>query len=322
MKYLISLISLIFLAGCMVGPNYKQPKTPTPKIFTEAKESKNISLKNWWEKFDDPVLNKLVQTALKGNFDVKIATERILQYRALYRIARADLFPQVDANAKAIRSKVSESLVFSPFLGTTIQNFFEVGFDAVWELDFFGKIRREKEAAMYATDVQIEEKKDIELSLLAEITRLYVDIRYFQTKIALFEKRKDVEKDILTFYQDRFHSGIDSIIVQEIATANFQNISSEIPLLQESLKQNFYALVSLLGKDPEHLSLSSLKKGPIPQIKGKVFAPMPSALLRRRPDIRRAEKEEQKRFMKEYNKKQSVDKILFKDLFGDMFDKK
>jgi multidrug efflux system outer membrane protein len=288
MKYLIS---LIFLSSCMVGPNYKQPKTSTPKVFKEAKEKKNISIKNWWERFDDPVLNKLIQTALKENFDVKIAQERILQYRALYRIAKADLFPQVDANAQAIRTKVSESLVFSPFLGTPYQNFYEAGFDAIWELDFFGKIRREKEAATYAVEVQIEEKKDVELSLLAEVTRLYVDIRYFQTKIALYEKKKEVEEGILNFYKDRFHSGIDSIIAKEIAEANYQNITSEIPLYEEALKQNFYALVSLLGKNPETLSLSSLKKGPIPYVRGKVFAPMPSSLLRRRPDIRRAEKE-------------------------------
>lgn len=284
-------ISLIFLSSCMVGPNYKQPKTKTPVAFSEAQEKKNISLKNWWERFEDPVLNNLVKTALKGNFDVKIAKERILQFRALYRIAKADLFPQVDANAQAIRSKVSESLVFSPFLGTTLQNYFEIGFDAIWELDLFGRIRREKEAAMYATEVQIEEKNDIELSLLAEITRLYIDIRYFQTKIALFEKKQEVELEILTLYQDRFHSGIDSIIIKEIADANFQNISSEIPLLQEALKQNFYALVSLLGKNPENFSLGSLRQGPIPYIRGKVFAPMPASLLRRRPDIRRAERE-------------------------------
>lgn len=288
MKILNSILC-VFLAGCMVGPNYKQPKVDSPAVYSEAKRSQDISLKRWWKKFKDPVLSQLINIALKENYDVKIAKEKILQYRALYRVAKADLFPQVDANAKALRSKISENLVNSTFLGTKLQNFFEVGFDAIWELDLFGKMRREKEAALFAVKAQIEEEKDVKLTLLGEVARLYIDIRFFQTKIALLEKKKWVEKKIYDLYKDRFESGIDSMLVKEIAFANYKNISSEIPLLDEALKQNFYALVSLLGKNPESFSFEKLKSGPIPMIRERVVAPLPSKLLRRRPDIRRSE---------------------------------
>lgn len=293
MKILISLLTL-FLTGCMVGPNYCVPKVKTPKKFQEEKATrsfgKKVSLINWWEKFEDPTLNRLIRIALKQNYDLKVAREKICQFREQYRIVRSDLFPQVDANATAIRSKISENLVNSQFLGTQYQNFFQAGFDAFWELDFFGKIRREKEAAIYAIQAQEDEKNGTELILTADVARLYVDIRFLQKKIALFKELIKVEKELFDLYQSRFDSGIDSLITTENTYASYLNISSQLLLLDKSLKQNFYALVALLGKSPDQLKLSSLKDGPIPHIQNPMFCSIPSLLLRRRPDIRRAER--------------------------------
>jgi len=274
----------------MVGPNYKEPKIKTPKEFKEVKKQKNASLSNFWKKFNDPILDKLIDKALQGNFDVRIAKEKICQLRAIYRVTKADLFPQINANARAIRSKISENLTNSRFLGTQYQNFFDVGFDAIWELDFFGKIRREKQSATYAVQAQEEQTNDIQLSITAEVARFYVDIRYIQKKMQLFEELRYIEKELFTLYSDRFKAGIDSLILAEESFASYQNLSSEIPRLDQALMQNFYSLLSLLGKNPEQMKLTALKQGPIPMIQGKVFGVTPSSLLRRRPDIRYAER--------------------------------
>lgn len=280
----------VFLTSCMVGPNYQEPKVKTPKKFSESKKNKNTSLINWWKKFEDPVLDQLVNQAFKKNYDINIAKERICQLKARYRITKADLFPQVDANARAIRSKISENLANSRFLGTQYQNFFEIGFDAIWEIDLFGKIRREKQAAAYAIQAQEEETNDVQLSVSAEVARLYVNIRYLQKKLSIFTRIQEVEKELAVLYKDRYSSGINSLLELEEAVTAYQNVTSELSRIDEALNETFYSLLTLLGKNPGDLTLKSLKNGPIPFIQTEVFGPSPSSLLRRRPDIRNAER--------------------------------
>ena len=171
MKYL-ALCLLLALASCMVGPNYKKPETEMPVSFEEKNNAEMVSdadLCQWWKQFEDPLLNVLIEEAVEGNFDWRIALEQIIEARAQVKIQNSYLWPEIDLNAAATRSRFSNNLFTSssstnstsvgmspssvvsgdnfPIAGT-IQNFFQVGFDAIWELDFFGKFRRGKRAAI------------------------------------------------------------------------------------------------------------------------------------------------------------------------------
>src|SRR6267154_3971182 len=163
---ILYLLLLIFLplCGCMVGPNYHRPDTAMPSAFEEADNAEYVTdeeLYQWWKQFDDPMLNSLIEEAYRANYDYQIALEQIVEARAQYQIQRSFLWPEIDLNATAIRSRFSQSLLSSTTmmstatgtapstsissgstgspLGPPIQNFFQVGFDSLWGLDFFGK---------------------------------------------------------------------------------------------------------------------------------------------------------------------------------------
>ena len=136
-------IFLIFLSGCMVGPDYKSPDVSMPENFIEADPSIETitSLKSWWETFQNKELNELIETGIANNYNLLIAVEKIEEARAFYRIKRADLFPEVDVTANALRQGISQNYAQTSFIPTTTFNTFQTGFDATWEIDIFGKLR-------------------------------------------------------------------------------------------------------------------------------------------------------------------------------------
>ena len=161
------------LSGCMVGPKYKEPQTEMPEQFEESQsqEASNADLRQWWKQFNDPLLDCLIEEALASNYDLRIAIEKIEQTRAQYRIERSYLWPEIDFNATATRTRISQNL-FPPRPTPTAAtgsssffpvflNIFQVGFDAIWELDFFGKFRHEKKAAHYTWEATKEDAESV-----------------------------------------------------------------------------------------------------------------------------------------------------------------
>lgn len=279
----------LFLTGCMVGPNYQKPVSHAPEKFIESQTSSTATLASWWKRFNDPYLNELIQKAISNNYDLKIAVEKVTESRDFYKIEKAKLFPEIDATAQALRADISKNLFANPLL-TTIFNFFRVGFDAIWEIDIFGKQRRMKEAASYDIGEKEEEVHDAYISVLSDVTRYYIDIRAFKELCDLTEKKIKLEKKYLLLIQNREGSGIESNIPVEQEIASLQNMENELLSLQTSLKQRIYQLAILLAAEPEEFVKTFPLENPLPSFDGTIPEILPSTLLRTRPDIRGAER--------------------------------
>ncbi len=309
------LVPLMFLTACMVGPNYHKPDISMPSEFTETKkeaEAENSpcdeDLCEWWKQLGDPFLDALLEEAARANYDLLIAIEKIEQARAQYRIERSYLWPEFDINAVATRSRNSQNFFSSsnssssastatttggPAGGSLppFQNFFQLGFDAIWELDFFGKFRRAKNAAYYAWEATKEDAQNVLISVLSEVAVNYVSIRALQQQIDLAMKiiRTDEEELLLTLAL--FEAGLDSEIQVEALLAALDSDRAALPVLETSIKQTIYALAYLLGRQPEGLAAEFKETGAIPSGIDKVPVGLPSDLLRRRPDVRSAERQ-------------------------------
>ncbi len=314
---------LLLLSGCMVGPRYTPPEMPLPAAFEESPDRESLSsdaLCQFWKQFDDELLTSLVEEALSGNFDYSIALEQIWQARAQYQIQSSFLWPEIDLNASAIRSQFSQNIGFSLFgptsatstsgmnnttvntgsssaaasSGTTasgsIMNFFQVGFDAIWELDFWGKFRHSKQAAFDLWEASVDDAELVYITIISEVVRDYVTIRSLQEQIRLMEKIIEADERQLELARVLQTAGLDNQIQVEQFVASLEKDCALLPPLETNLKQMVYALALLLGKAPEGFAERFNSYQPIPVALGKVMAGLPSDLLRRRPDIRSAER--------------------------------
>ena len=199
-------------AGCKLGPDYVRPEVPVPEGWRELGAAEQESLANtpWWELFQDPELVGLIETALAENQDLKIAVERIEEARAFYGFQRADLFPKVDLQAGAGRTRVSE--VGLPSLPSGIDNedsLYAVGGTLFWELDFFGRIRRATEAELalvYATE---QARRAVVLALVSDVARAYVELRDFDRRLEISRRTLESRVQYVTLARDRFEGGLD-----------------------------------------------------------------------------------------------------------------
>jgi len=293
-KASIFMLSFLFLGSCAVGPNYETPIVSLPDKFNdpEAKSSKEdlSSLKEWWTSFNDPLLDLLVFEAVSENYDLKIAIEKINEVRALYQIQAAELYPKVDLEAEEKRVRVSETLFDSPFLGPPYQNLYKVGFDASWEIDIFGKRRREKEGAYYEYEAEIQNGRDVYITLLSELASTYIDIRGLQTKIHLANRSVAIQSELYSLSKSLFDAGLNSEIDPQNVLFTLEETKANLPKLEVSYQEALHRLSVLVGKPPETLVEDIEEKRPIPISAAAIPVGLPSDLLRRRPDIRRAER--------------------------------
>lgn len=293
MKSSSFVFSLIFLAGCAVGPNYQTPTTTLPSHFEETNKENELEaaeLQTWWTTFNDPLLDVLVHEALSQNYDLKIAIEKVNEVRALYQIQAAELAPKVDLTSDVRRVRNSQTLFDSTLLGPPYENFYQVGFDASWEIDIFGKRRRSKESAYYEYQGEIDNARDVYITLLSEIASTYIEIRAYQQRIALSKRNIVIQKELLSLTKSRFEAGLDSDIEPQDITINLKETESILPTLLSSYRQATHRLAVLLGKHPESLHDDFRQQGAIPISNATIPIGLPSDLLRRRPDIRRAER--------------------------------
>ncbi len=260
----------------------------------------------WWKQFNDPVLDGLISEALQANYDLALAIEKIEQARAQYRIEKSHLWPEIDFNASASRSRISQNLFPHPSTpapagvsGTgggsgffpVFLDVFQVGFDAIWELDFFGKFRRSKRAAQYSWEAMKEDAESVMISMVSEVAVNYVAIRALQQKIDLIQKKLEADEKELAITNALFQIGLDNEIQITTLISSIETDRAALPVLETSFKQTVYALAYLLGRQPEGLIETFQEILPIPSGIDKVPIGLPSDLLRRRPDIRSAERQ-------------------------------
>ncbi len=288
-----AIIFLLFLAGCNVGPNYKIPEHQMPLEFHETQEiddGDDCDLISWWDRFDDLLLNQFVNEAIQENLDLQLALEKISEQRARYRIKLAELFPTVDLSGTERRVRISQSLFDSTFLGPPTQNFYQIGFDANWEIDFFGKLRREKEASFYAFESEIENTRNVYITLISEVAKTYVEIRSLQNQVDLLTQIITIDKSLSQLTYNLFEAGLSSEIEWQTALSQLQESKSSLPPIEALLKQQIHSLAFLLNKTPEDFGDTFSTKAPIPYNAQTIPIGLPSDLLRRRPDIRQAER--------------------------------
>jgi len=289
-------LCVILFYGCMVGPNYHPPQATVPDRWAgptpdSAPAPPDIDLAQWWTVFDDPILTSLEERAVRSNLDLKQAEARVRQARAARGIAVSGLGPTVDATGTAQRSR-NPGLNSGWRNGDTrgvVSNIYDAGFDAGWEVDIFGGIRRNIEAADADLQAAVEIRRDVLVSLTAEVARNYIELRSFQQRIEIARQNLTTQEHSARLTRQRFEGGFVSGLDVANASAQVATTSSLIPSLEAAARQSMYALAILLGLDPADLVPELTPPSSIPAGPPSVPVGVPSDLLRRRPDIRRAE---------------------------------
>jgi NodT family efflux transporter outer membrane factor (OMF) lipoprotein len=299
-RALASPLLLGLVAGCAVGPHYKRPEIPVPPAWTESaggSGSGGASLETWWSSFHDPVLDGLVARAVAGNLDLKIAAARIREARAAAGIAASAGRPQVTAEASYARTRRSAAVPpfksasgeDSPF-GQREQNVFQAGFDAVWEIDVFGGVRRDKEAALADAQAAEEARRDVLVTLLAEVARTYTELRGAQQRLRILEETLRSERDTVSITRSRFEAGLGAELDVARAEGLLAASTAQRPELERQARQAIYRLGVLVGAHPGALVSELDVPGDIPALPPEVPPTLPSELLSRRPDLRRSER--------------------------------
>ena len=299
----IAATTALLLASCTVGPNYQRPATSTPSAFAEPNNGASFTdtdLASWWRGFGDPELDKLVNRAVAQNLDVEMAAARIREARAREVVAGAAALPQVDAQASASRQRISENAIPVPPGGGSGGNgggfglpgsefsTFRAGFDASWEIDLFGKTRRSVEAARARTGAAIWNRRDVQVSVAAEVADAYLTLRTLQQRIATAEAEVARQQRSLQLVRARVRGGL--VTGQDLAQQQSQLATAEaaIPSLKGQAEAQIHALGILTGEMPQALIVELSPSTTLP-VAPSVPAGLPSDLLRRRPDIRAAE---------------------------------
>lgn len=315
-RHLPSSLLALLLIGCTVGPDYHAPQTPVPDHFgaTTRPATTHVDFAQWWTTFNDPLLNSLIDRAMSGNLDLKIAEARVREARAQRGVVAADGYPSVNSNASYHRTRTSENAFdigsrpgstgngtgtgansaqqFGAFnLPGTTTDLFQAGFDASWEIDVFGGVRREVEAAEADIGAQIENQRDTLVSLLAEVARNYLELRGYQQQIVIAYRNVKIQQDAVEVAQSKARLVGGSELDVARAQALVASTQSQIPTLETLRDQAAHRLGVLLGQEPRALIAELQEVKPIAKGPPEIPPGLPSELLSRRPDVRRAERQ-------------------------------
>jgi NodT family efflux transporter outer membrane factor (OMF) lipoprotein len=294
-------LCLVAGSGCAVGPDYRPPETKAPSTWdgqnavTPAHPSKTtldpVALVEWWTAFNDPILTSLVETAVGANLDVRLAEARIRQARAARGVAGAPLWPGLDASALYQRSKGSSEAAGGGAIATAggLRNLWQAGLDASWEIDIFGGTRRSFEAATADLQAAVEDRRDVLVTLVGDVGTNYINLRGFQQQIDIARENLKAQKHNADIIQKRHDAGFVGGLDVANAKAQVATTESTIPVFESSARAAIYSLGVLLGREPAALAQDLAKAAPIPPTPPAIPVGLPSELLRRRPDIRRAE---------------------------------
>ncbi len=286
----------LMVGGCTVGPDFKKPPAELPTAWrgVSASEQAPISttvsepstLIEWWKSFDDDTLTSLIERALRANPDVRQAGARIRQARAARGAGTAALWPTVDSEASYRRSGTGGGASGS---GGSERGLFQAGVDAAWELDIFGGNRRNVEALSAELQAAVEDHRDVLVTLVAEVGMDYIDLRSLQQQLTIAEQNLETQRKTVDITRQRFEAGYVNGL--DVASANAQaaTTASQVPVLQAAIQEVIHNLSVLLGREPTALMEELHTEAPIPLAPPRVPVGIPSDLLRRRPDIRRAE---------------------------------
>jgi NodT family efflux transporter outer membrane factor (OMF) lipoprotein len=281
--------------GFKVGPEYCKPAAPVAEDWIDADDrrvtSNSAQTADWWLTFCDPVLNDLVQASYAQNLTLREAGMRVLEARAQRGVTAGNIFHQ----SQNINGDYTHNLLSTrtantpPGISRSFDNWAITG-DLLWEADFWGRFRRAVEAADANLDASVENYDDVLVSLVAEVATAYTNIRTLQQRLEYANQNVKIQQGSLNIADVQFRNGAVSEVDVEQAKLSLTSTEAQIPALEAALRQQNNLLCILLGEPPRDL-LPELGAGKIPTAPAEVALGIPCELLRRRPDVRRAERE-------------------------------
>ncbi|MBB2202098.1 efflux transporter outer membrane subunit [Gluconacetobacter tumulisoli] len=297
--------------GCTMGPDFRPPPAGLPAAWHDRSGADAIVLSDpdpaWWHLFGDPVLTGLVARATAGNLDVRQALARIVQARAQEQAQRAAGLPSLDASARYTRERLGEAGLFAllgggtgaagqqPFLGSGIggltqgTDLYQVGFDASWELDLFGQVRRGVEQARAQAQVRIENRRDALVTLQGDVARTYLGLRAAQALLTAARAEVAARAGLLALARIRRGLGLSDQMDVDQARDDLTRAAAGLPDLVRQADQAMNDLAVLTGQPPGALDAELAVVRPLPEVPVPLAIGLPTALARRRPDIRAAE---------------------------------
>jgi multidrug efflux system outer membrane protein len=287
---LLAALGGMVMTGCTaVGPNYVQPETKVSTSWNtrlegglSAEEMDPNTLAKWWTTINDPELTNLIERAKTNNLDIKNALARVLESRARRGIAAASLYPNLNVSGSATRSRTKDV--------DTTSSLYSANFDAGWEMDIFGGVRRSVEAADADLQTAQENLHDVLVSLLAEVALNYIELRTYQTRLDVVQASIEVQTETYQLTLWRYQAGLNDELAVQQARYNLESSRSQIPALRTGFEESMNSLAVLLGEEPGTLQKEMEKPGPIPVAPVNVAVGVPADIIRRRPDIRSAER--------------------------------
>ena len=312
-RYFTLVLTATVLAGCAVGPNYHTPNEHAPAEFaavhgqpsmaakpsTQAPQAENVDFATWWRSLNDPELDSLVTRAIAANPDALIALDR-LQAARTYEIAIiGTALPDVEASGGAgrgtgsdlTRGRAAQSLVSAD--NTSGLKHINVlgGFDALWEVDVFGKYRREMQAARADAQATLAERNQVLVAVIADVARAYIDMRGLQTRASILHNAEKTLQESLRIVRIRYERGITNELDVTLAARELGVLQAQIQPVEAEVSATQYTIATLLGLYPEDLIKELTPPAMIPSVPAVVQSGLPLDLLRRRPDIAQSERE-------------------------------
>jgi NodT family efflux transporter outer membrane factor (OMF) lipoprotein len=318
LRVVLAASAALMLGGCTVGPNFKAPSWASPASWFGGPREKvprepSIPVAtpvdpNWWTLFNDKELTALERRVAAENLDVRAATTRLAESRAQLGVARASEFPTLNGNGSYEREKPSNVGIFAAapnalgangaqgnttggLSGSHVSafNVFQAGFDASWEVDLWGGVRRSVESASASVQASAEARRAVLLSSLAEVARDYIALRGVQTQLHIARDNVRTAQQSLQLTQQRAAGGVTTDLDVANASAQLRTTMAEIPSLEQQEAEGINALSLLLGQPPNALRAQLAEAKPVPPVPPRVPIGLPSELARRRPDVVQAE---------------------------------
>ena len=292
--FLIAASAVLLLCGCSpVGPNYVRPETTMPDAWhtplqrglTEQAMDPNL-LASWWTTLNDPELTELITRAAVGNLDVKEARARVRQARASRAVAEAELFPALNVSGSKMWTRSSSD----SGTGETT-HLYSSAFDAGWELDIFGGVRRSIEAADAEYQASEEDLRDVLVTLVSEVALNYIEVRTYQTRLATVQENLQTQTETYQLTDWRCQAGLSDELAVQQARYSLESTRSQVPTLQTGLEEAMNRIAVLLGEQPGSVHANLASGRPMPVLPSDIAVGVPAETIRRRPDIRRAERE-------------------------------
>jgi NodT family efflux transporter outer membrane factor (OMF) lipoprotein len=290
--------SSALLGACAVGPDYSEPRAPQADAWqaqsrpaVEPGAAHPDALAAWWQTLNDPLLDELVAKALAGSQTVAQARARVAESRARYGVATASLFPSVDGDASVSDNRTDGRT--NAGSGIDVDDggkTYGAGLDAGWELDLFGGQRRSVEAAGATLGASEADLRDVLVTLLGDVALSYIDVRTAQSRLTNAERNLETQRELLDITGWQSQAGLATALEVEQANSSYEQTRAQLPSIDSTLQQAINRLSVLTGEAPGALDAQLAVRKPIPVAPLETAAGVPADVLRRRPDIRAAER--------------------------------